>query len=151
MWFSKLPCNIGTVPVGTQPIYNFTVRPRGICNSVEFHDTPFTCKFRATKCGEWAGPANQLQWTLILDLRPFRTSKNSFSPTSEVVVCAYKFIFVLTIFAEWTKCHVHMVLFCNLHDCMVPPSQAPEVKNFTNRCYQALSSPCFEERAWEWG
>ena len=67
--------------VAVQVIYNFAPHRIGICSCVEFRNALCTCKLGAAKYGEQVGPANQLQQTLILDLRLFCTSKNCFSPT----------------------------------------------------------------------
>ena len=41
MWVTKLPCNIDIVLDSSAAIYNFTLCPRGICNSIELRDTHF--------------------------------------------------------------------------------------------------------------
>ena len=46
--------------VAVQAIFNFAVRPQGIC-SVEFHDTLCTYKLEAAKYGKQVSPAYQLQ------------------------------------------------------------------------------------------
>ena len=88
----------------------------------------------------------QTKWTSILDtldLRPgFCTSKNFFH-NFWGVVCAYRFIFKLTIFSEWAKCHVYTQWFCSA-SWLVPPEQDIR-SNVFHGCYQALSSPIFKE------
>ena len=146
MLFSKLPYDIGTVPVATQSIYNFTFHPRSICNSVEFHDKPFTCKFKAVQCDEWAGPVKPA--TMNFDLRIASHLKTVFHQLLRCSLLKSSFS-TWQFFAEWTKRHVHMVLFRNLFG--TTEARCQKSTTLLTDVTRLSPPPILEERAWEWG
>ena len=123
--------------VAAQAFYNFTLCLRGICSSVEFRDTLCTCKLRAEKCEELTTVNFDLE---LPGLRSFRTPENFFHLPLSCSLHLSSSQFLLS--GQNLKCSCSFVLKSDWYR----QTKALEVDNFSRRCYQALSSPCFLRR-----
>ena len=149
-----MPCNISIIP-GSSTIY-LKFRSSSLQHP-QLGWVPwctFTCKLKAAKYGEQGGPANQLQWTLILDsldLDPFCTSKNCFTPTFGVYSRLISSFSSWQSFADWTKCHMYTRFRSAIW--LVPPDQDTGSRQLFPQMLPGFLLPPFSilKRAWEQG
>ena len=116
----------------------------------------FTCTKWVTELNI-AANASRTKNKIVSSLRcyPFCTPKTIF-PNFQCVVCAYKLIFKLTIFAEWAICRMYtwqfvhsVVSFCKLID--TTRARHRKSTTFSMDVTGLSPPPFFKERAWERG